>query len=352
MFEFNELLKLAVEKDASDIFITVGIPPTLKIDGVLLPLDQPKLTQEDTERIAMKIFPSEEHYREYLRQGDKDFSISLTGVGRFRVVVYNQRGSVAIAIRILSFKQDEKLKFNKPEIVLDLHKKTKGLVLITGPTGSGKSTTLAQIIDLINQNRSCHIITIEDPIEFLHKHNKSIVEQREIGLDAISYDQALKAAMRQAPDVILIGEMRDYETVSAAMRAAETGHLVLSTLHTLGAAKTIDRIVDIFPASQQQQVRVQLSTVLQAVVSQQLIPSEEYGRVPAFEIMIANPAIRNLIREGKVPQIDASIQTGKEEGMISMDVSLANLCNEGIISYEDAYSHSFNPDILKRYIKE
>ncbi len=351
MIELNELLKIAVEKGASDIFLTVGVPPTLKVDGSLVPIEHKKLTPEDTEKLALNIFPREEHYQEYMKQGDKDFSISLSGVGRFRVVVYNQRGSAAIAIRVLSFNQDDKLKFNKPDVVLDLHKKTKGLVLITGPTGSGKSTTLAQIIDLINKNRSCHIITIEDPIEYLHKHDQSIVEQREIGLDALSYDQALRAAMRQAPDVILIGEMRDHETISAALTAAETGHLVLSTLHTLGAAKTIDRIVDIFPAGQQQQVRVQLSTVLQAVVSQQLIPSEEYGRVPAFEIMLANPAIRNLIREGKVPQIDAAIQTSREEGMVSMDVSIANLYNEGIISKEDAYVYSFNHDVLKRYMK-
>jgi twitching motility protein PilT len=352
MIESNELLTKSVEMKASDIFITVGVPPTFKIDGKLVNLDHPVLTPEDTEAFAKSLFKREEHYQEFLENGDKDFSISLKGIGRYRVVVYNQRGSFAVAIRVLSFIHEEPEDLKIPQSVLNFHKRTKGLVLITGPTGSGKSTTLSRIIDLINKNRSCHIITLEDPIEYLHKHNMSIVDQREIGLDAKSYSQALKSAMRQAPDVILIGEMRDRETISAALTAAETGHLVFSTLHTLGAAKTIDRIVDIFPSDQQQQIKVQLSTVLQGVVSQQLVPSEKLGRIPAFEIMLVNPAIRNLIREGKVPQIDAAIQTGRSEGMTSMDLSLANLCNEGNISREDAIQYSFNLDVLSRYLKE
>jgi len=352
MIDSSQLLERAVEMKASDIFITVGVPPTFKIDGKLVPLEHPVLNPEDTEEFAKSLFKREEHYKEFLENGDKDFSVSLKGVGRYRVVVYNQRGSFAVAIRVLSFIQDEPEDLRIPQSVLNFHRRTKGLVLITGPTGSGKSTTLSKIIDLINRNRSCHIITLEDPIEYLHKHNKSIVDQREIGLDAKSYSQALRSAMRQAPDVILIGEMRDHETIAAALTAAETGHLVFSTLHTLGAAKTIDRIVDIFPANQQQQVRVQLSTVLQGVVSQQLIPSEKLGRVPAFEIMLANPAIRNLIREGKVPQIEAAIQTGRSDGMTSMDLSLAQLCNEGYISRDDAIQYSFNLDVLSRYLKE
>jgi twitching motility protein PilT len=222
---------------------------------------------------------------------------------------------------------------------------------VTGPTGSGKSTTLSAIISLINQNRSCHIITLEDPIEYLHRHNKSIVEQREIGIDSGSYAQALRASLRQAPDVILIGEMRDYDTISIALTAAETGHLVLSTLHTVGASKTIDRIVDVFPPAQQQQVRVQLSTVLQSIVSQQLIPSKEFGRVPAFEIMLPTPAIRNMIRDGKVPQIEAAIQTGRSEGMISMDVSIAELYKQGMITKADALLYCVNQDMLLRYIE-
>jgi len=349
MIEINELLKISVEKNASDIFITVGIPPTLKIDGNLVKLEHTKLSPEDTESLIMKLFKLDEHYQEYLKNGDKDFSISLKGVGRFRVDVYKQRGSMAAAIRVLKFDSNKVENLKIPKIVLDFYKKTKGLVIVTGPTGSGKSTTISAIIDLINKNRDCHIITIEDPIEHLHRHNKSIVDQREVGIDSRNYKMALKAALRQAPDVIFIGEMRDYETISIALTAAETGHLVFSTLHTIGAAKTIDRIVDVFPANQQQQVRVQLSTVLEGVISQQLIPSENIGRIPAFEIMLSTPAINNMIRSGKVPQIDAAIQTGLSEGMISMDVSIAELYNKGLISKKDAELSSVNIEALERY---
>jgi twitching motility protein PilT len=352
MIETSELLRLAVEKKASDIFVTVGVPPTFKIDGTLVPLEHPVLTPEDTEKFVTELFKRDEHYREFLENGDKDFSISLKGVGRFRVDVYTQRGSMAAAMRVLGFEQNDFGNLRIPQSVLDFSKRTKGLILVTGPTGSGKSTTLSAIIELINQNRSCHIITLEDPIEYLHKHNKSIVDQREIGIDSKNYAAALRSALRQAPDVILIGEMRDYETISIALTAAETGHLVFSTLHTVGAAKTIDRIVDIFPSSQQQQVRVQLSTVLQAVVSQQLIPSRESGRVPVFEIMIANPAIRNMIRDGKVPQIEAAIQTGRAEGMVGMDFSIAELHNKGIISKDDAMLYSVNQESLVRYLTD
>jgi len=351
MIEINELLKISVEKNASDIFITVGIPPTLKIDGNLVKLEHTKLSPEDTESLIMKLFKLDEHYQEYLKNGDKDFSISLKGVGRFRVDVYKQRGSMAAAIRVLKFDSNKVENLKIPKIVLDFYKKTKGLVIVTGPTGSGKSTTISAIIDLINKNRDCHIITIEDPIEHLHRHNKSIVDQREVGIDSRNYKMALKAALRQAPDVIFIGEMRDYETISIALTAAETGHLVFSTLHTIGAAKTIDRIVDVFPANQQQQVRVQLSTVLEGVISQQLIPSENIGRIPAFEIMLSTPAINNMIRSGKVPQIDAAIQTGRSEGMISMDVSIAELYNKGLISKKDAELSSVNIEALERYIE-
>ncbi len=351
MIATSELLSMAVERKASDIFVTVGVPPTFKIDGRLVRLEHPVLTPEDTEKFVTELFKRDDHYREFLENGDKDFSVSIKGVGRFRVDVYTQRGSMAAAIRVLSFEQSDFSNLGIPQTVLDFHKKAKGLILVTGPTGSGKSTTLSAIIELINQNRSCHIITLEDPIEYLHKHKKSIVDQREIGIDSKSYAIALRSALRQAPDVILIGEMRDYETISIALTAAETGHLVFATLHTLGAAKTIDRIVDVFPPSQQQQVRVQLSTVLQAVASQQLIPSRKSGRVPAFEIMIANPAIRNMIRDAKVPQIEAAIQTGRSEGMIGMDLSIADLCNNGIISREDAMVHCVNQEVLARYLK-
>jgi twitching motility protein PilT len=257
---------------------------------------------------------------------------------------------MAAAIRVIKYEVPEPDKFGIPQIIVDFYRKTKGLVLVTGPTGSGKSTTLAAIINLINRERACHILTLEDPVEFLHRHQKSIVEQREIGSDSGSYAAALRSAMRQSPDVILVGEMRDYETMAIALTAAETGHLVFSTLHTVGAAKTIDRIIDVFPADQQQQIRIQLSTVLQAVVSQQLIPSPSKGRVAAFEIMLVNTAIRNLIRENKTPQIDAAIQTGRSSGMITMDMSLAELFKAGDITREDAYTYCVSPDVLDRYI--
>ena len=352
MIGLEELLELAIEKDASDVFITVGVPPTLKVHGLFEKIGDVKLMPDDTEHLVKQLFRKQEHYQEFLEKGEKDFSYSLSNVGRFRVDAYTQRGSHAAALRVLKFDKLDIDRLRIPKSVLDIRKKTKGLVLITGPTGSGKSTTLSCIIDLINKERSCHILTLEDPIEYIHRHDKSIVDQREIGIDTRSYADGLRSALRQAPDVILIGEMRDYETISIALTAAETGHLVLSTLHTVGAAKTIDRIIDVFPPNQQQQIRIQLSTVLQGVVSQQLIPSEELGRVPAFEIMGMNHAIRNMIRDGKIPQIEAAIHSGKSVGMISMDASLADLYNDGKISKDDALLHCINYDTIKRYLGE
>ena len=257
---------------------------------------------------------------------------------------------MAAAIRVLQFNEPDPVALGIPQTILDFSKRNRGLILVTGPAGSGKSTTLSVLIDLINKNRSCHILTLEDPIEYLHRHNKSIVDQREIGVDTKNYAQALRSSLRQAPDVILIGEMRDLETIAIALTAAETGHLVFSTLHTVGAAKTMDRIIDVFPPNQQEQVRIQLSTVLQAVVTQQLLPSPEKGRVAAFEIMIVNHAIRNLIRESKNMHIDAAIQTGRSSGMISMDASIADLCNKGLVTREDALTYCVNPDILMKYL--
>lgn len=352
MSETNLLLEKAVEHNASDLFLTVGKPPTVKIDGRLETLGDKPLLPEDTERLVKALFEKKRHYDEFVEEGEKDFSISLPGVGRFRVAAYTQRGTKAAAVRILQFSQPDPEELGIPQTVLDFHKRTKGLILVTGPTGSGKSTTLSAIINLINQNRACHILTLEDPIEYLHSHKKSLVDQREIGMDTRDYTKALRSAMRQAPDVILVGEMRDYETISIALTAAETGHLVLSTVHTVGAAKTIDRIIDVFPANQQQQVRVQLSTVLYSVVSQQLLPSGQDGRVAAFEIMIVNAAIRNMIRDGKIPQIDAVIQTGRSQGMVGMDISLANLVKEGKISREDALIYCVNPEVIKRFLPE
>jgi twitching motility protein PilT len=351
MLSVSELLIMAVEKDASDIFITVGVPPTLRIQGSLVPVGNDKLLPKDTERFVKELFDKDNHFDEFMENGERDFSFSLSGIGRFRVDAYIQRGSMAAAIRVLHYVLPNPHSLGIPETILDFHKRTKGLILVTGPTGSGKSTTLASIINLINKERDCHIITLEDPIEYLHRHNKSIVDQREIGVDTKSYAKALRAALRQSPDVILIGEMRDFETISVALTAAETGHLVFSTLHTLGAAKTMDRIIDVFPPNQQQQIRVQLSTVLQAVVTQQLIPSPEKGRVAAFEIMMINNAIRNLIRESKTQQIDAAIQTGRSVGMISMDMSLAELCRSGLITKEEAIIYCVNPEMFLNYLE-
>lgn len=351
MIELQSLLKEAVDKMASDIFISVGVPPTLKINGQLIKIDDEKLNPEMAKKMISELFKTEEDFLDFVKAGEKDFSTSLAGIGRFRVAAYIQRGSMAAAIRVLRFESLDLGELNIPTEILDFHSKKKGLILVTGPTGSGKSTTLSAIISLINKKRSCHILTLEDPIEYLHKHDKSIVDQREIGIDTKSYSMALKSALRQAPDVILIGEMRDYETVSIALTAAETGHLVLSTLHTTSAAKTIDRIIDVFEPSQQQQIRVQLSTVLTAVVTQQLLPSIDDSRIPAFEVMIANPNIRNLIREAKIPQIDAAIQTGRAFGMMSMDMSIANLYNEGKITKETALAYAVNPEGITKYFK-
>ena len=351
MIELQSLLKEAVDKMASDIFISVGVPPTLKINGKLIKVDDEKLNPEMAKKMISELFKTEEDFLDFVKAGEKDFSTSLAGIGRFRVAAYIQRGSMAAAIRVLRFESLDLGQLNIPTEILDFHSKKKGLILVTGPTGSGKSTTLSAIISLINKKRSCHILTLEDPIEYLHKHDKSIVDQREIGIDTKSYSMALKSALRQAPDVILIGEMRDYETVSIALTAAETGHLVLSTLHTTSAAKTIDRIIDVFEPSQQQQIRVQLSTVLTAVVTQQLLPSIDDSRIPAFEVMIANPNIRNLIREAKIPQIDAAIQTGRAFGMMSMDMSIANLYNEGKITKETALAYAVNPEGITKYFK-
>lgn len=352
MMSIDEILKLAVEKKASDIFLSVGIPPTLKINGHLEKIGQEILLPDTAEKLVKSIFKKEEHLKEFIEEGEKDFSISSPGVGRFRVSTYIQRGSFAAVLRVLAFGTLDVNSYGILPEILDLSKKTRGLILVTGPTGSGKSTTLSCILSLINQNRQAHILTLEDPIEYLFKHEKSIVDQREIGIDSKSYKNALRSALRQAPDVILIGEMRDFETMSIALTAAETGHLILSTLHTTSAAKTIDRIIDVFPPEQQQQARIQLSTVLQAVVSQQLLPTLDGKRAPAFETMLINPAIKNLIRENKIPQIDAMIQTGRSQGMITMDSSIANLYNNNIISKEIAEKYAHNADTISKYFNK
>jgi twitching motility protein PilT len=283
-----------------------------------------------------------------VQTGDDDFSFALPGVSRFRVSAYKQRGSFAAVIRVVRFDLPDPKDIFIPDVVLNLANHTRGMILVTGPAGSGKSTSLACMIDRINATRNDHIITLEDPLEYLHPHKKSIVSQREISSDTESYVKALRAALRQSPDVILLGEMRDYETINVAMTAAETGHLVISTLHTIGAANTIDRIIDAFPSNQQHQIRIQLSMVLQAVVSQQLIPTEDRRIVPAFEVMIVNGAVRNMIRESKIHQIDTVIQSSSSEGMITMDNSIINLCKQGVISEKEALIYASNPEAMSK----
>ncbi|PYG85648.1 twitching motility protein PilT [Ruminiclostridium sufflavum DSM 19573] len=346
----EELLKRAREIGASDLHITVGVPPTYRLNGRLETFDAYKLLPADTEELVRSML-NDEQWRLYEEAGELDLSFSLKGMARFRANVYKQRGTCCAAIRMVNLTIPSMDELGIPPVVKELSKKKKGLILVTGPTGSGKSTTLASMIDMINKERDCHILTLEDPIEYLHRHNKSIVNQREIGNDSHSYAAALRAALREDPDVILVGEMRDIETIGIAVTAAETGHLVLSTLHTIGAANTIDRIIDVFPPHQQQQIRVQLSSVIQGVVSQQLLPRKDVaGRAAAVEIMIANPAIRNLIREGKTHQINSQIQLGSRFGMQTMDSSIASLYKQGNISQDDALVYATDSENLMRFM--
>lgn len=348
MQSLAELLELTVKEGASDLHLTVGISPIIKVNGKLVRLEYKILRPEDTESYAREIL--QDAYEKYDAIGEYDTSYSIHGKGRFRVNVYKQRNSTALAIRVISLDMPTLDSLGYPDTLKDICNLKRGLVLVTGPTGSGKSTTLAALINEINSNRESHIITIEDPIEFLHKHNKSIVNQREIGKDTLSYERALKAALREDPDVILIGEMRDLETISTAITAAETGHLVFSTLHTIGAAKTIDRIVDVFPSHQQEQIKIQLASVLQTIISQQLVETVNGERTAALEIMVATPAIKNLIREGKTHQIESSIQTGSKYGMRTMDMELANLYREGVITQETAINSAIDREILSRLL--
>ncbi|WP_313563886.1 type IV pilus twitching motility protein PilT [Ruminiclostridium cellobioparum] len=348
--ELNEILSECFIRRASDVHITVGIPVVYRIHGELLYRDNRVLTSADCEELARQCL-GDKAYSVFNSHGEMDTSYSLSSTGRFRVNLYKQRGSVAIAFRSISYEIPKIEKLGLPPVVYQFASKQRGLVLVTGTTGSGKSTSLAAMIDYINTNRKCHILTIEDPIEYMHEHKKSIINQREIGNDTVSYSKALRAALREDPDVILIGEMRDLETISIALTAAETGHLVFSTLHTIGAAKTIDRIIDVFPPHQQPQVRNQLSTILQGIISQQLIiNSDGQGRVVATEVMTLTPATSNLIREAKTPQINSCIYNGAQYGMHSMDTSLANLYRAGKISYESACQSAVDLDNLKKIL--
>ena len=346
----EELLITAKENKASDVHITVGLPPKMRINGILVDMDYPRLLPPDTEAVISTMM-SDKRLQQFEELGEIDFSYSIPQIGRYRVNVFHQRGSMAASIRLVSTKIPLPEELGIPKSVVDLYQKKRGLVLVTGPTGSGKSTTLAFIIDRINSMREVHVITLEDPIEYLHNHKKAMVNQREVGLDTHSYSNALRAALREDPDVILVGEMRDLETISTAITAAETGHLVLSTLHTIGAASTIDRIVDVFPPHQQQQIRVQLSMVLESVISQQLIPTaDKKSRVAAFEVMHSTPAIKNLIREAKSPQINSTIQTSKKLGMQTMDDAIFDLYMKGDIDKENAVSYAQDSQIMEKRI--
>ncbi|PWJ47239.1 type IV pilus twitching motility protein PilT [Faecalicatena contorta] len=342
------ILEQAVTDGASDIFIVAGLPVACRKNGVTARLYKDKLLPVDTEALLSEIYQMAENrdISKLYQHGDDDFSFAIQGVSRFRVSAYKQRGTLSAVIRIITFQLPDPKELGIPDHIIQLGNSSKGMTLVTGPAGSGKSTTLACIIHQINKTKCGHIITLEDPLEFLHRHDQSIVSQREINVDTDSYVNALRAALRQSPDVILLGEMRDYETINVAMTAAETGHLLFSTLHTIGAANTIDRIIDVFPPNQQKQIGVQLSMVLNSVVSQQLVPTVDGKVVPAFEIMTVTPAIRNMIRDNKVHQIDGLIYSSVKEDMVSMDTSLLKLYQAGTISKETALTYAANPEML------
>lgn len=344
-----ELLTSAVEKDAADIFLIPGMPFSYKIGGRIIYQGDDRIMPDEMNEMIKQIYELAKNrsMEKVQSHGDDDFSFAIPGVSRFRASVFRQRGSLAGIIRVVRFELPDAGQLHLPKSIIDVSRLTKGMVLVTGPAGSGKSTTLACIIDEINRTRNAHVITLEDPIEYLHRHKMSVVTQREIVTDTDSYVSGLRASLRQAPDVILLGEMRDYETISIAMTAAETGHLILSTLHTVGAANTIDRVIDAFPQNQQQ-IRTQLAMVLDAVISQQLIPTLDGGVQPAFEIMFLNNAIRNMIRESKIHQIDGIIATSQEEGMVSMDNSLIRLYRDGVISRENAVAYSSNSELMEK----
>jgi len=349
--DIREILISAAKEKCSDAFVVPGAPLTLKKDGLVRQGAGERLTPEDTFFLVRQIYDMAGRGMEHLSAGgDDDFSLSVAQLGRFRCNAYKQRNSYAMVLRVMSFDIPDPDEYHIPPEIMNLTSIRNGLILVTGAAGSGKSTTLACLIDRINSERQTHIITIEDPIEFIYRHKKSIVSQREVAIDTRDYNTALRAALRQAPGVILVGEMRDYETIHTALTAAETGQLVLATLHTIGAAKTIDRIIDIFPANQQQQIRVQLSMLLRATISQQLLPTVDNDLYPAFEILIANSAVQNMIRESKVHQLDNVMLSGAAQGMRTMDGDIARLYAQGRITRDTALTYAANPDMLARKI--
>ena len=349
MESIEAYMKRAVDETASDLFVVAGQTVSMKKEGEIVPIDSERLMPDASEKLVRELYGmARRPIDRYLSVGDDDFSLSVKGLARFRVNTYRQRGSMAAVIRVVSFGIPDWQEKDIPEEVMKIAQLSRGMVLVTGPAGGGKSTTLACVVDAVNRNRNAHIITIEDPIEYLHRNQQSIISQRELSMDTSSYVTALRASLRQAPDVILLGEMRDLETIQTAMTAVETGHLVISTLHTVGAVNTIDRIIDVFPPSQQQQVRIQLAQVMKTVISQQLLPSADGGLVPAFEIMHLNNAVRSMVRDSRIHQIDSVIQTSAAEGMISMDESITRLYRAGRISAETAVHCAMNPDQMQK----
>lgn len=350
MKDMESIMIEALSKGASDIFLIAGLPLTFKIDGRQDRTDTDRLSADETRGLVMQVYEltGRDMSRCQHEQVDDDFSCSLPGKGRFRVNVFKQRNSLAAVLRVIQFDMPDPVKLHIPSVVMDIADFRKGLVLITGAAGTGKSTTLSCLIDRMNHTREGHIITMEDPIEQIHRHDRCIITQREIGNDTVDYPTALRAALRETPDIILLGEMRDRDTMETAMTAAETGQLLLSTMHTTGAANTIDRVVDSFPSGQQQQIRLQLSMTLQAVVSQQLVPDVRGKMIPVFEIMFINPAIRNLIREAKTYQVDSAIQNGAKEGMCTMDGSLLALYEQGTITQQTALEYCLNHESMER----
>ncbi|MFA5256787.1 MAG: type IV pilus twitching motility protein PilT [Opitutales bacterium] len=350
-YEMNELLELMVDQKASDLHIQVGLPPTLRVDGVMTPVEGPDLRPSDTDELMRAISPDVQQGR-LKTQGGADFGFSFLNRARFRVSLYKSRGATGMVLRSVSNKLLKLSEVGLPDKVLELLTRPRGLILVTGPTGSGKSTTLASMIDWINENRDGHIITIEDPIEYFHDHKRSLVTQREVGADVPSFSDAIRGALRQDPDVILVGEMRDLETIEAAISAAETGHLVFATLHTTGAARTVDRIVDAFPAASKDQVRTQLASSIVAVISQVLCGKIGGGRIAAYEIMVATTSVRALIRENKTFRISSDIQTGARYGMISLDSHLMSLVTRGLVTPEEAFEKSQAPDDFRAKLLE
>lgn len=343
-----EILREAVTRKASDVLVIAGLPVSYKVNGHIL-REGERLFPTHTQALTGELYTlADRSMDKFLSSGDDDFSFAVPGLSRFRVNALRQRGSLALVIRVVSFELPDRLSLGIPDNVMAFSDCPHGLVLFTGPAGSGKTTTLACIVDQVNTTREAHVITIEDPLEYLHQHKKSVVTQRELYTDTVSYDAALRAALREAPDIILLGEMRDAETIRAAVTAAETGHLVISTLHTIGASSTVDRIVDTFPPQQQQQIRTQLALALEGVVSQQLLLGEDGVLVPAFEVMSVTPAVRNLIRENKGYQLDSVISTASAQGMITMDQSIFELVRQGRISQDTALRHALNPEQLQK----